>query len=152
MVTVKNNVRSIPFSTQNFLKKAEALLEFLDYQDFDLGIWLTTNRTIQKYNKKFRHKDKPTDVLSFPYHEKLKAGQSIKIKTPEDKNLGDILISVPFVWTNPLQLPGIFPDRMDYMLVHGLSHLLGYDHQTDKQHAQMLQFEQKLLQQLRKIS
>ena len=69
------------------VKKIESniflMLDFLDYNDFDIGVWFTTNRTIRSYNKTYRKKDKPTDILSFPYHTTLKPGEKIKIKTPE---------------------------------------------------------------------
>ena len=97
MILIKNTQRKIQISTKKLHKNAQKMLLFLDYQDFDLGIWFTTNKTIQKYNKLYRGKNKPTDILSFPYHDKLKAGKRISVLSEEDKNLGDIIISVEFV-------------------------------------------------------
>jgi rRNA maturation RNase YbeY len=148
MITIKQTQRSIPFAAKTFQKKALFILDQLKYSDFDLGIWLTSNKTIQKYNKEFRQIDKPTDVLSFPYHINLKAGQKIKVLTPEDKNLGDMIISVPYVFENKKELTGDFDSRMDRMLVHGICHLLGYDHIKDSDYKKMIILENKLLKAL----
>lgn len=145
MITIKNSQRSIPFSTKIFKQKAEKILKYLQYSDFDLGIWLTTDTTIRKYNKLYRKKDKATDVLSFPYHTNLQAGERIVASVPEDKNIGDIIISIPYVYQNKHHLEGTFEQRMDRMLVHGICHLLGYDHIEDNDFEQMQKLENKLI-------
>ncbi len=145
MITLQQKQRKIPFDAKTFEQKAQHLLTFLNYADFDLGILLTTNQTIKKYNQQFRKKNEPTDVLSFPYHPDLKAGKRIVVAAPEDKNLGDIIISVPYVFTNKKKLTGTFEQRMDYMLVHALCHLLGYDHVRDTDFKKMSALEQELL-------
>jgi probable rRNA maturation factor len=148
MVTIKNSQKLIPFDTAKYKKKAELILDFLGYSDFDLGIRLVTNRTIQKYNYQFRSQNKPTDILSFPYHTHAKAGKKIVAKSDDDKNLGDILISVPFVFNNVYGHDGDFNARMDRMLVHGICHLLGHDHEKDDDHKKMFALEKKLLKKL----
>lgn len=145
MISIKNRQKKIPISVRLYKKKAAKILDFLDYADFDLGILLTTDRTLQKYNHKFRKKNKPTDVLSFPYHSHIKAGHKIVATLDEDKNLGDIMISVEYVFANKHSLDGDFHDRMDRMLVHGICHLLGYDHQADDEFEVMFAMEKKLL-------
>lgn len=150
MITIKQTQRSISFSKETFQKKAQYVLDQLEYSDFDLGIWLTSNKTIQKYNKEYRQIDKPTDVLSFPYHTDLKAGKKINVTSEEDKNIGDLIISVPFVFENTKELPGNFIARMDRMLVHGICHLLGYDHIDDSDYKKMITLENKLLKALHK--
>ena len=103
-----------------------------DYADFDLGIWLTSNKMIRKYNKQYRDKDKPTDVLSFPYHHELKAGEQIKVKTEEDKNLGDLIIAPEYVMHDLPKWETTFEKHLQRLLVHGICHLLGYDHIKDE--------------------
>lgn len=151
MVTIRQTQRTVAFDATVYQKKAECILRALGYADFDLGIWLTTNRTIQKYNNQYRQKNKPTDILSFPYHTDLKAGEKIKVHDDEDKNIGDIIISVPYVMQNKKELPGDFLARMDRMLVHGICHLLGHDHVDDHEYKVMLALENKLLKKIEQI-
>lgn len=145
MIQIKQTQRKIKVSTQALATQAKVILQYLDYADFDLGIWLTTNKTIQKYNHEYRHKNESTDILSFPFHPELQAGKRIKIKSDDDKNLGDLIISVPFVLANKKQLPGSFETRMQRLLVHGICHLLGYDHIQDNDYKKMLSLENKII-------
>ena len=56
----------------------QRLLDELGYSDFDIGIWFTTNKTIGHFKELYRGKSAPTDILSFPYHTHIKAGQKNK--------------------------------------------------------------------------
>lgn len=148
MITIKNTQQKIKININRLREDAQKILQILKYDDFDLGIWITTNKTIHFYNREYRHKDKPTDILSFAYHSQLKAGQRIKPETDEDKNLGDLIISAEYVQKAALELGVSFDDRMQILLVHGICHLLGYDHEKDEDYKVMHCKEQKLLKKL----
>ena len=150
MITIKNSQRSISVNTAMMKQKVKKILAKLGYADFDLGIWLTTNATIRRYNKQYRNKDKATDVLSFPYHPDLKAGEKIVVQAPEDKNLGDIIISLEYVQKDAHNWDHSFAQHIDFMLVHGICHLLGYDHIEDADYEVMKQQEALLLQAIKK--
>ena len=145
MITIKNTQRKIPVNTARLKANAQKMLNALDYGDFDLGIWLTTNATIAKYNKTYRGKDKATDILSFAYHEQLQPGEAITVLEPEDKNLGDLIISIPYVIKDASRWGQTFTMRLDVLLAHGIAHLLGYDHETDEEYQQMQVIEKRLL-------
>lgn len=145
MVFIKNLQRKIKINNQQLADQVASMLAAAGYAGFDVGIWLTTNKTIRKFNKQYRGKDKPTDVLSFPYHP-LKPGERVKVAAPEDSYLGDIMISLeyaqldaPKTWARP------FRDHVVVLAAHGIAHLLGYDHLTEKQFLAMQKVEQKLL-------
>ncbi len=144
MIFIKNNQKKIKVSEKALTLKAKKMLAFLKYQDFDLNIWLTTNATIKRFNNKYRGKNKPTDILSFPYHE-LKAGETIKVVDPDDKNLGDIIISLEYVQKDAPNWKQTFVQRLHVLLAHGVAHLLGYDHQTEDEFTVMNNLEKKLL-------
>ncbi len=148
MILIKNTQRTIALDTDALLKNAKKILNLLDYDDFDLGIWLTTNKTIQRYNALYRNKNKPTDILSFSYHSTLKAGERIKPKTDEDKNLGDLIISVEYVLGAAQKLGVTLDERLSVLLVHGMLHLLGYDHERDEDYKIMHRKELFLLKSL----
>ena len=75
MILIKNSQRKIKINQKRLKSNAQKILDVLGYGDYDLGIWLTTNKTIQKYNKTYRDKNKPTNILSFPYYPNLKPGE-----------------------------------------------------------------------------
>jgi len=149
MITIKNTQRTIPIDTKKLKQDAQKILDLLDYHDFDLGIWLTTNKTIHTYNHNYRNKDKPTDILSFPFHT-LKAGERIIPQTEDDKNLGDIMISPQYVYDDLDRWGQTFEERMRVLLVHGICHLLGYDHIKDEDYEIMKAKEELILGKLEK--
>jgi probable rRNA maturation factor len=149
MILIRNSQRKIFVDVKKLKRDAQTLLTALKYEDFDLGLWLTTNKTIQKYNAQYRHKDKPTDILSFPYHPQLKAGERIVAQTDEDKNVGDLIIAPEYVVQDAKNLGTTFEKRMQVLLVHGICHLLGYDHIKDADYKVMHRKELALLKKLR---
>lgn len=145
MIFIHNRVRTHRVDTQRITKIIEVVLGELGYQDFDISVLLTTNAGIRKYNRDFRHQDKATDVLSFPYHADLKPGQRIKVHTDDDRNLGDMVISLEYVAQAAPHLGVTFANRLEYLLIHGICHLLGYDHIQDKDYRVMDRLEKSLL-------
>src|SRR3989338_6433644 len=148
MIIIKNSQRSFTIDLKKVERDAQKILAALNYEDFDLGIWFTTNKSIRAYNRDYRKKDKPTDILSFPYHEKIEPGKKIKITCDEDKVIGDLIISVEFVhkllplYNNTLQ------ERITTLLIHGICHLLGYSHYDEKNDIIMNALEKKLAKQI----
>ena len=101
-----------------------------------LTVLLSNNRNIKELNKKFRNKNKSTDVLSFPTEKKL----NIK-KSPY---IGDIVISYEFM-NKPKTLSNLeFKNKVIKIFIHGFLHLLGYDHIKLKDFKVMLMEEQKI--------
>jgi len=149
MILIKNTQHKISANTDKIKKDVDQMLHLLNYQDFDIGIWLTTNQTIRKYNFMYRKKNKATDILSFPYHTSLKPGQRIKITTEEDKNLGDIIISLEFALNDASKLKQSLSKHLKMLLAHGITHLLGFDHKTDEEYIKMQKVEQKLLKSIK---
>jgi probable rRNA maturation factor len=150
MILIKNKQRKIPVDVARLKQDAQTVLHALRYTDFDLSIILTSNRTMRTYNKTYRGKDKVTDILSFPYHPTLKAGERIQVQFPEDKNLGDIIIAPAYVQDDASAWGQSFAERMRILLVHGICHLLGYDHIKDEEYKVMKRKEQSLLRMLQK--
>lgn len=144
MILVKNTQRKIAINTNTFVTKARRMLAALGYSGYTVNIWLTTNATIRKFNKQYRKKDKATDILSFPYHQ-LQPGEKIKPESPEEENLGDIMISLEYVQKDAPKWDQTFKQRMDVLLAHGIAHLLGYDHKTEEEYKVMNKLEKKLL-------
>lgn len=148
MITLRNTQRAVKIDTKALQRDAQTLLDALDYHDYDLGIWLTSMKTMHAYNKQYRHQDKPTDILSFPYYPNLKAGERIKPKSDDDKYLGDIIICPQYVLEDLPRWGQSFEYRMNVLLVHGICHVLGYDHIEDEDYAVMHRKEKQLLKKI----
>ena len=102
----------------------------------NLSTLLSDNKNIKKLNKRFRNKNKPTDVLSFPFEEKL----NLKKNT----YLGDIVISYEFM-NKPKSLSNLdFKNKVTKIFIHGYLHLLGHDHIKLKDFKKMNQEEEKI--------
>ena len=100
---------------------------------------------IQDLNGRYRGKDQPTNVLSFP-QEDLEKGQAL-IKTPL-LLLGDIVMSYETLDREALSQNISFMHHFSHLLIHGLLHLLGFDHETDKDQQEMEALEAKILETL----
>ncbi len=150
MINIKNNELKTNFNAEKFKNDARRIMCLLDYSNFDLGILLTDNKTIQRFNNNYRKKDEPTDILSFPYHPKLKAGKRIQIQSQEDKNLGDLIISLEYVREDAAKQQKSINEHLCMLLCHGICHLLGYDHDTDETHTVMKEKECWLMEKLTK--
>ena len=101
-----------------------------------LTILLSNNKNIKKLNKKFRNKNKSTDVLSFPSEKKI----DIK-KSPY---IGDIVVSYEFM-NKPKGSSSLeFKNKISKIFIHGFLHLLGYDHIKLKDFKKMLVEEEKI--------
>jgi probable rRNA maturation factor len=116
-VLVKKRVRGVEGKLLS--KIAHRALEVLGLNRAELSIVLVSDAQIRRLNKLYRNKDKPTDVLSFPIGEKVN-GWLI---------LGDVVISVDTAKRQAQELGHSFEEELKRLLVHGLVHLLGYDHE-----------------------
>jgi rRNA maturation RNase YbeY len=131
MVNINNEECTTSFSMEQFQKDAQKILSLMGYADFDLGILLTDNQAIQCFNRDFRSKDEPTDILSFPFHPDLKPGEEITVASEDDKNVGDLIISLEYIKELCEQENKTINEHLRTLLCHGICHLLGYDHYTE---------------------
>ena len=111
----------IDIDNRTSLEVNEALLHTiaLALTDKDIELIITTNEEIQAINNEYRGKNTPTDVLSFPYEAMPMAP------------LGSIVISEDFVQQKAQELGHTTDDEFMLLFIHGLLHLLGYDHEID---------------------
>ena len=102
---------------------------------------LTGEKEIKKLNKKFRKKNKSTDVLSFPFYSKMELNK--KLKTEKEIYLGDIVININEIKSK--QNKDYFKIEFNKLWIHGLVHLFGYDHKQNKDFNNMNRIEKKYL-------
>ena len=101
-----------------------------------LTILLSDNKNIKELNKRFRNKNKPTDILSFPSEKKFNVKKS--------SYLGDIVISYEFMNKSKALSNLEFKDKVTKIFIHGFLHLLGYDHIKLNDFKKMLVEEEKI--------
>jgi probable rRNA maturation factor len=110
------------------LRRARAMLGALQLKNAELSLVLTDDDQIQKLNKLYRRKDRPTDVLAFAMREgeggALHDESAIEI-------LGDVIVSVPTARRQAIAANRALIDEVTMLVAHGLLHLLGWDHDTD---------------------
>ncbi len=135
---------ALPFDLNNFIKIANQLLEQLQLSHQELSLILIDDQEIKELNSNYRQKNKATNVLSFPM---------LDNDNPDfgPQMLGDIAISVETARREARAVKMAVIDYMAILLVHGLVHLLGYDHeQGAEEAATMAAMEQELLHALNK--
>tara|TARA_Y100001935_G_scaffold249302_1_gene247686 strand:+ start:754 stop:1212 length:459 start_codon:yes stop_codon:yes gene_type:complete len=126
----------------NTLKKFPKTFRF-DNQKVYISILLTTNKKIKLLNKKFRKKNKATDILSFPFFDKKNMKKSLRKK---EFYLGDIVISYEeFLRKNKKN----YKDEFIKIFIHGFLHLLNFDHKSNKDHSIMSSKENKIFKKVK---
>jgi len=148
MVNINNEECVTDLNMELFEKDAQKILALMGYEDFDLGILLTDNQAIQCFNHDFRSKDEPTDILSFPFHTNLQPGQTIIVESEDDKNVGDLIISLEYIKVLCEEENKTINEHLRTLLCHGICHLLGYDHYTESTDKVMKEKETWLAAQL----
>ena len=122
------------------IRAAEVVGKIYGVENFEVSITLTDDKTIHALNKKYRDIDRPTDVLSFAFQE----SDEPKILNAEIETLGDIIISIERAKLQAADFGHSFLREIIFLEVHGLLHLLGYDHIEEADRIEM-ETEQKFI-------
>lgn len=124
--------RKVPIA---WLKKTgQEILEILEQNRTELSIAVVDNGEIQELNARYRNRDEPTDVLSFSAERRLPAGTEV---------LGDVVISVEKAEEQARKRGETLEQEMTALLIHGVLHLLGYDHERSRRDARIMRALEK---------
>lgn len=108
----------------------------------EVSVVLSSDEYIHELNRQYRGKDCPTDVLSFALNE----GEEVEvIDGPEEVLLGDIIISLDTAARQAEEYGHSLERELAYLTVHGMLHLLGYDHMNEEEKQEMRQEEEHIL-------
>ena len=105
-------------------------------KNVSLTLMLSNNKKIKRLNKNFRNKNKPTDILSFPF------GHQLKIS--KNTYLGDIIISYNYINKPKSQKLNSFKKKLVKIFIHGFLHLLNFNHIKEKDYKKMLAEEESI--------
>ena len=112
-----------------------------------INLTLSNDETVHQLNKDYRGMDKPTNVLSFANVDDPDFEEELA-NADDFLELGDIIIALETLEKEAQEQSISLQDHLSHLLVHGLLHLLGYDHQEDEEAEHMESLEVKILEQL----
>jgi probable rRNA maturation factor len=143
VITKNNNWFNYIKKPNNYLERKtirlNSNLKEFKKKNITCTLLLSGNKEIKFLNKKFRKKNKTTDILSFPYHTKVELNK--KLKTEKDIYLGDIIINLYKIKDKNIKKN--FRIEFDRLWIHGLMHLFGYVHKKNKDFEKMNKIEKK---------
>ncbi|KAL1919713.1 uncharacterized protein VTP21DRAFT_1644 [Calcarisporiella thermophila] len=145
MITIRSSLL-LKLPTRTLRRDLSQILKCAGVPNYDLGILFTDDAHIRTLNKRYRNKDRPTDILSFPFQEAITPGNLPPPLTEDDKNLGDMIISIPYVARWCREHGETLHARFPVLFAHGVCHLLGYDHETDEDYLEMHDKESRILE------
>ena len=130
-ILLQNNQNQHPVNTEEFQSQVAQVLEKLGETECELSLLLTGDAEIRQLNKTYRKLDKATDVLSFPQDEDA-------VNESGDTLLGDVVISVETAARQAEEHHLSFNEELILLAIHGILHLLGYDHERSPQDARVM--------------
>jgi probable rRNA maturation factor len=129
-VEIVSRARAAGISPGRLKAKAQRILSFFKRSDAELSLALVNNRQIRRLNARYRKKDRATDVLSFPAEDLSAMGVRL---------LGDVVISVERARSQAKERGKTLEEELDTLLIHGILHLLGYDHERSERDAEIME-------------
>jgi pyridoxine 5-phosphate synthase len=144
-LTIQAQVAGYPLNRQKIKRLTNWLLGQCGVKDHTVSLLLTDDEEIAQLNAQYRNKNQPTNVLSFPFGE----GADANIAALPFKELGDIIISVETALRESIDYKQSLHERLSWLIIHGMLHLLGYDHErSEKDESAMFDKENELLRTL----
>lgn len=130
-ISLFNNYGDVSFDYETIIKDLETIFKEKMNCNKEASLILVNLEEIHKINKEYRHKDYPTDVISFEDH--------------EDDYIGDIFICIEKVFEQALAYGHSNEREFAFLLCHGLLHLLGYDHLNPEDEKEMFEKQDEIL-------
>jgi len=128
-VHLSNRQRTFKVRTQFLLSTAEAILRHAGQDRGELSVVLMNDRAMRRLNEHYRGKDRTTDVLSFPQASPRGGAEQL---------IGDVVISLQTATRQAKERKSTLHAEVVRLLVHGIVHLLGYDHERSPQEARRM--------------
>jgi rRNA maturation RNase YbeY len=154
-VELISDVKGADRHNRTMREEAAMLLRLVGRENYELSILLTTDRRIMRLNAYYRFRNVPTDVLSFAQTdvpEEAPIAPTGEALPPEPNLLGDIVISLETATRQARAMRQRVAQRLRTLLIHGVLHLLGYDHARSAQAKVMFAYHDELEAALRSAS
>src|SRR6266481_9470443 len=119
---IHNRQRIVAIDTAAVRERVLQIMVYLGRSDQELSVVFGSDRLLQELNRTYPHKDRPTNVLAFPQSPTYEG-------EPASTMLGDVIVSLPTAAREAHDLNQSLEERVVYLLLHGILHLLGYEHE-----------------------
>jgi probable rRNA maturation factor len=150
-VEVENAQKRYKIDETLVLKQTIGALEKAGVREYDVGVTLTTDSEMRNINAEYRGLNAVTDVLACPAQEVI-AGEKPAPLLGQVYDLGDVYISVAQARKNALEAKHDLEDELAVLIAHSVTHLLGYDHETEEDAAIMEPVEARILEHVMHIT
>ena len=172
-VEIYNDQTDLPDIDENALRETiHKISKHIGYPTYDVTLLLVEDEEMQETNLESRGVDAPTDILSFPFHSHVEPGvlEEPEFDIPDYYTLGDMVVDIPYIIRRCEEdkadeqdrageekergVSGAMADvydpekRVHMLLVHGMLHLVGHDHEEDDEYEEMVTREEELLKEL----
>lgn len=145
-ISIQYTLNSHPVNSTKLERLTQWFLNQLDVSDHTVSLLLVNDDEMGWLNSQYRNKQGPTNVLSFPLHE---GDEEHGLTGIPVKELGDIIISLDTALRESIEYGQSLQFRLSWLIIHGLLHLIGYDHERSENEAEsMYAKEQEILQRL----
>ena len=121
-VSILNRQDRVPVDRRKIGAAARRILKNLGYEGYELTVVLVEDREITRLNRQYFHRNRPTNVISFPMMDETPASLHSRI-------LGDVVISADTARRGAEELGKKAEEEILFLLIHGILHLTGYDHE-----------------------
>lgn len=118
--------------------------------DTEVSLFLTDDAHVRRLNKRYRGINSTTDVLSFSASDTMAGDPPFTWPVEYIRQLGEIIISYPQAMKQSMELGNDIGDELQFLIVHGMLHLLGYDHEQAEDERRMKRREKAIIIQLKK--
>ena len=129
-------VRRVRFDQARLDRQARAILSDVGEAAAELGILFVGDQRMRSLNRQYRSKDRTTDVLAFAMREAPHSSSSV---------LGDVVIAVPTAVRQAKEGQRSLDEELTVLLVHGILHLCGYDHERSEKEARRMQRRERMI-------
>jgi probable rRNA maturation factor len=141
-VHMQSQVRRFTFDQAHLKRSARAILADVGEPSAELGILFVGDQRMQGLNRRYRGKDRTTDVLAFAIRE---ATTVPHVSYFPPNMLGDVVISAPTAWRQAKEARQSFDEEIVRLLVHGILHLCGYDHERSEKEARRMYRRERMI-------
>lgn len=135
-VYLSNCQRTFKIRSQFIISTAETILRHAEQHRGELSVMLVNDRAMRKLNALYRGKDQPTDVLSFP---------QAPLQGSSEQLIGDVVISLQTATQQAKDRKSTLHGEIVRLLVHGILHLLGYDHERSPHEARRMRAKERMI-------